>query len=217
MRLLAHRNSPGQAEVRLTCGQDIAKTGFLTNYSYDALSNLLTVSQGTLSPRTFAYDSLSRLLCAANPEVGGSVTCPNPDNGTYTSGTTRYGYDSDRNITSRIRLAPNGGSGTVTTTYQYDALNRTIQLSYSDGVTLAALFGYDQSNITMGTQQFSISNGIGRLSWTCTAISCVTMTALKVMTPWAASRSCGRPIPSTATIFGFRMAMTFSATKPPET
>src|SRR5580698_6209865 len=64
---------PGGAPA--ACGQDISETGFLTDYSYDVLGNLLTVSQGSLVQRTFAYDSLSRLLCAANPETG-TATCP---------------------------------------------------------------------------------------------------------------------------------------------
>jgi RHS repeat-associated protein len=164
------------------CGQDIAKTGFLTSYSYGPLNNLLTVNQGSLAQRTFAYDSLSRLLCAANPETG-SATCPTPDTGTYTAGTTRYGYDANGNLAQRTRPAPNLNppNPTVTTTYQYDALNRLTQQSYLDGVTLPALFGYDQTNITMGSQQFTIANSIGRLSWTCVQAqvgsSCPSMTA----------------------------------------
>jgi YD repeat-containing protein len=79
---------------------------------------------------------------------------------------------------SRTRPAPNNGSGNVTTTYQYDALNRLTQRSYSDGITPAALFGYDQTQITMGTDQFTITNSNGRLSWTCVSIHCDTMTAL---------------------------------------
>lgn len=67
----------------------------------------------SVGQRTFAYDSLSRLLCAANPEAG-SATCPNPDNGTYTAGTTRYGYDVNGKLISRIRPAPNNASGNVT-------------------------------------------------------------------------------------------------------
>jgi hypothetical protein len=59
------------------CGHDVAKTGFLTSYTYDVLGNLLTVTQGSLSQRSFAYDSLSWLLCAANPEIA-SVVCLNP-------------------------------------------------------------------------------------------------------------------------------------------
>jgi RHS repeat-associated protein len=164
------------------CGQDIAATGFLTTYGYDALGNLLAVNQGTLGQRTFAYDSLSRLLCAANPETG-SATCPNPDNGTYTAGTTRYAYDANGNLVQRTRPAPNQtiASTTVATTYAHDTLNRVTQESYSDGVTLPVYFGYDQTNITMGSQQFTIANSIGRLSWTCvlhnSSPSCPSMTA----------------------------------------
>jgi RHS repeat-associated protein len=163
----------GAGKTPAACGQDINKTGFLTTYTYDALDNLLTVNQGGLSPRTFVYDSLSRLLCSANPEMGGSAGCPNPDNGAYTAGTTRYSYDTNGNLVSRVRPAPNQQSlsTTVTTSYQYDALNRVTATSYSDGVTLPAVFAYDQTKITMGTQQFNIVNSIGRLSWSCTQLS----------------------------------------------
>lgn len=40
---------------------------YQTSYLYSVLDNLAQVSQGTQT-RTFAYDSLSRLICAANPE-----------------------------------------------------------------------------------------------------------------------------------------------------
>lgn len=69
----------------------------------------------------------------------------------------------------------------MSTAYQYDALNRLTQKSYSDGVTLPASFGYDQTNVTMGSEQFTIANSIGRLSWTCVLNSsspyCPSMTA----------------------------------------
>jgi RHS repeat-associated protein len=161
---------PGGAPA--ACGQDISGTGFLTDYSYDVLGNLLTVSQGSLVQRTFAYDSLSRLLCAANPETG-TATCPNPGTGSYTTGTTGYTYDANGNLSQRTRPAPNqtSASTTVATTYTYDALNRPTQKSYSDTVptytngTPTVLYGYDQTSITMGSQQFSISNNVGRMSW----------------------------------------------------
>lgn len=42
-----------------------------TSYpSYDLLDNLLTVTQGTQTSRTFEYDKLSRLTNASNPESG---------------------------------------------------------------------------------------------------------------------------------------------------
>jgi RHS repeat-associated protein len=161
---------PGGAPA--ACGQDIAGTGFLTAYGYDVLGNLLTVNQGSLGQRTFAYDSLSRLLCAANPETG-TATCPNPGTGSYTTGTTGYTYDANGNLSLRTRPAPNLNppNPTVTTTYQYDVVNRLTQKSYSDTVptytngTPTVMYGYDQTSITMGSQQFSISNNVGRMSW----------------------------------------------------
>ncbi|HTC48449.1 MAG TPA: hypothetical protein VK722_14085, partial [Candidatus Aquilonibacter sp.] len=126
---------PGGAPI--ACQQDISGTGFLTTYSYDTLDNLLTVNEGSLSQRSFVYDSLSRLLCAANPETSGSAACPNPDNGVYTAGTTRYSYDADGNMSSRVRPAPTqtSPSTTDTTAFTYDALNRLTQKTYSDSVT----------------------------------------------------------------------------------
>lgn len=41
-----------------------------TNYTYNELSNLTQVVQGSQPPRTFAYSSLSRLNSATNPESG---------------------------------------------------------------------------------------------------------------------------------------------------
>jgi YD repeat-containing protein len=69
--------------------------------------DLVTVTQrkgtaGTTQTRTFAYDSLSRLTLAANPE----------------SGSTSYQYDSNGNL--RVKTDARG----VSAHYDYDALNR---------------------------------------------------------------------------------------------
>src|SRR6266704_2520778 len=139
--------------------------GYVTTYSYDALSNLTSVMQNGGRQRTFVYDALSRLVCESNPEIH-IATCPNPDNGSYTAGTIRYGYDNGGNLTSRQAPAPNQtGSATVTTTYSYDALHRLTQRSYNDGVTSAASFGYDESSIWGAT----LLNPIGRLTHTSVA------------------------------------------------
>jgi RHS repeat-associated protein len=120
---------PGQNGTPAACGQDIAGTGFLTTYQYDALNNLLQVNQGTMAPRTFAYDSLARLTSASNPE----------------SGAISYTYDANDNLLTKTSPAPNQtGSATVTTSYQYDALNRITSKSYSDGTTPPASFFYDK-------------------------------------------------------------------------
>ncbi len=67
------------------CGQIVAQTGFLTQYTYDAQGNLLTVVQNAQSSstqtRTYTYDGLGRLLTEANPETNGVASS--------------YTYDSD--------------------------------------------------------------------------------------------------------------------------
>jgi RHS repeat-associated protein len=155
----------GPGGTPAACGQDIAKTGFLTSYGYDALGNLLTVTQGALAQRSFTYDSLSRLLTATNPESGTSCY------GTWASGNCTGGYDVNGNLSARTRPAPNQSNSntTVTTSYRYDPLNRVISRSYSDGVTPAASFIYDQTGtITIAGQAYPISNSIGRLTSNCT-------------------------------------------------
>jgi RHS repeat-associated protein len=132
-----------------------------TDYQYDLLDNLLSVTQNGSRQRTFAYDSVSRLLCAANPEIQ-IVTCPNPDTGTYTNGTIRYAYDANGNLTTRTAPKPNQTSASVTvvTTYAYDPLNRLTSKSYSDGVTPTYGYYYD----TLSTWGYPSTNTIGRLA-----------------------------------------------------
>jgi RHS repeat-associated protein len=99
-----------------------------TDYTYDPQSNLLEVDQyggpkGSSSyterVRTFTYDGLSRLLCAANPETSTAVACP------ATSGVMAYSYDGNGNVTGRSD--PRG----VVTQYFYDALNRITSKQYT--------------------------------------------------------------------------------------
>ena len=144
--------------------EDPTGLNYETDYTYNVLDDLLCVGQkgtnaGTFStncaanpaswrPRSFAYDSLSRLTSATNAE----------------SGTITYSYDPNGNLTSKTSPAPNQtGSATVTTTYSYDALNRLTHKSYSDTNTLAPTppvgFSYDQSTVWG-----PIKNPIGRLT-----------------------------------------------------
>ena len=135
-----------------SCGQDIAGPGFLTTYTYDALSNLTSVSQGGYLPRSFAYDSLSRLVTAANPEAG----------------TTTYKYDSDTNCSvpnsfATLLVSKVDARG-IRTCMRYDALNRLTQKNYSDS-TPAASFNFDET-LAYGV---ALANTTGRASSEATA------------------------------------------------
>ncbi|HTV54196.1 MAG TPA: RHS repeat-associated core domain-containing protein [Terriglobia bacterium] len=143
-----------------------------TDYSYDALDNLLRVDQwggpyGSSGDRvrTFAYDSLSRLVGSNNPENASaqspaSLTCPGVS-GTWTM---CYGYDANGNVLSRT------DNRNITTSYSYDALNRLTSKTYTDG-TPTAHFNYDESTVTVGVAgsnqhsgPYTLQNTIGRLS-----------------------------------------------------
>jgi len=149
--------------------EDASGAKMETDYRYDALDDLTRVDQwgganGSSGNhvRTFSYDSLSRLVCASNPE-NSSSQCP-AQAGAYTAGTTDYSYDANGNIISKISPAPNSPSGTITTSYAYDALNRVLSKRSTDGAaTPAACYQYDQSS-----QASPSANLIGRLAneWT---------------------------------------------------
>ena len=137
----------GNGATPASCGFDLAGSGFLTTYTYDAFGNTTSVAQGALNPRTYTYDSLSRLVSTSDPE----------------SGTTTYAYDNNGNALTRTAPLENqtNPATTVTTSYTYDALNRVTQTSYNDGVTPTAHFAYDTSSGWGGVTQ---NNVIGRMS-----------------------------------------------------
>jgi RHS repeat-associated protein len=134
----------------------VEPSGAKTGYIYDALDNLLTVNQNGVSgdtPRTrsFTYDSLSRLLCASNPENSQNA-CPTSATTAMPSGVTRYVYDSNGNLSSKT------DARVITTSYSYDALNRVTSKS-SVGATGVPGFTYNY-----GYDDATHSNGIGRLT-----------------------------------------------------
>jgi len=122
---------------------------FATCYTYDTLDNLTKVEQkdGSTDPtqwrtRTFAYDGLSRLVTANEPE----------------SGTTTYTYDNNGNVLTKTAPAPNQtGSATTTTSYQYDALNR---LTTKSGGFPTVAFTYDAASL----DGHALTNSVGRLA-----------------------------------------------------
>jgi YD repeat-containing protein len=133
-----------------------------TDYGYDALSDLTSVTQwggtsGSSGARTrsFTYDSLSRLIASSNPETASAAVPPSLScaGATGTTWTACYGYDADGNLTSKT------DNRSITTSYSYDALNRILSKSYSSNAngTPSSCYQYD-----------SAANGIGLLAneWT---------------------------------------------------
>jgi RHS repeat-associated protein len=80
-----------------------------TDYAYDALGNLRTVTQGSQASRIFDYSSLSRLISAQNPE----------------NGFVSYKYDENGNLKVKA------DARTVSAHYKYDQLNRIIKRWYN--------------------------------------------------------------------------------------
>jgi RHS repeat-associated protein len=123
--------------------------GYPTSYSYDPLGDLLSVKQNGSRARTYTYDSLSRLVCAANPEVQ-NVTCPGSATGTFPSGAITYTYDANGNLSSKVTPQANQMTGTAvaTTSYTHDVLNRLTQKAYVGVKTNTVKFGYDGIALT---------------------------------------------------------------------
>ena len=135
---------------------------YSTVYSYDALDDLTCVNQGafgangTCDPsqphaRSFAYDSLKRLIWAKNPESG--LTCY----GTMSGSTCNESYDSNGNLLNKTDANGNVMSDS------YDALNRLTAKSFSgSNATPSASFTYCN-----GTSNCSnIPYSVGRLQTT---------------------------------------------------
>ncbi|MGB7201021.1 MAG: RHS repeat-associated core domain-containing protein [Pyrinomonadaceae bacterium] len=135
--------------------------GYKTSYSYDTLNNLITVNQG-IQTRSFAYNSLSRLTSATNPE----------------SGTINYVYDGAGNLTSKTDARG------VKTDYVYDSLNRVTNRNYSltgstppdYQATPNVSYFYDGVNIASG-----IANSKGKLTKVASSVSTTEYTAFDIL------------------------------------
>jgi len=186
------RKSCSDALGRLTqVFEDPAGLNYETDYGYDVLDNLTSVTQkgGATSSqwrtRGFTYDSLSRLTCAANPEITSGLStvnpasCPATYTGTYTSGTVGYSYDADSELLTKTAPAPNQtGTATVTVTYSYNQDHQVTGTTYSDGTTPSVKYGYNGTALTGCTtspptltdsnpvhSRTSMCDGSGATSW----------------------------------------------------
>ena len=148
-------------------GHPEVAAGYLTSYTYDTLSNLITVNQGGQT-RGFTFDSLSRLKSVTNPELGT----------TSINGTINYTYDLNNNL--QTKLDPRG----VKTIYDYDLLNRNIKRCYTlpnagaSAISCAAVAAQDldpntpavsylYDNLTNAKGKLTeINNGISKTKYT---------------------------------------------------
>jgi RHS repeat-associated protein len=150
-----------------SCGESNPATGFLTIYSYDALGNLLTVTQnaqpgavGGTQTRSYSYDGLSRVTSETNPEWG--------------PGTATYTYDTDSICgTSNGDLVKKVDNAVNTSCYSYDGLHRiTDVIVYKAGACYPPVkrFRYDNTTnaIVPFPSGYSASNTSGRMieAWT---------------------------------------------------
>lgn len=138
----------------------IEPNGAATYYSYDILDNLVCAAQdggagGAFSscaaapaawrPRSFTYDSLSRLIQSFNPETG--WVCYGTSGGAAPNGSNcTGGYDANGNLASRTDARD------ITTNYSYDALNRLLSKRFSKdpGTTPSSCYQYDSSSLGVG-------------------------------------------------------------------
>lgn len=129
-----------------------------TSYEYDVFDNLKKVIQGA-QQRTFAYDSLSRLRTAINPESG-TVNYKYDDNGNLVvrtdarSVSSHYEYDSLNRVTRRWY---NGSDSTSNSTHNIPALPSGV------GATDEVKFYHDSQSVPAGAPTFSRGSAIGRL------------------------------------------------------
>jgi RHS repeat-associated protein len=119
-------------------GADTATQNTETDYGYDTLNNLRSVSDPDGLVTNYTYDGLDDLTDLNSPDTGH----------------TSYSYDKAGN---RISQTDNR---LVTTTYTYDALNRLKSISYPTS-TLSVAYAYDQDNLVTGC---TTSYPIGRLT-----------------------------------------------------
>ena len=121
-----------------------------TDYSYDLLNNLIGVTQNGIGSsstpltRSFTYDSLSRLLCASNPESS-TVPCTAAAMSAYTPGTKGYEYDKNGNV-----ISTTDANGWTTISYGYDNNNRLISKVATSDADTNFVYGYDSGPNNIG-------------------------------------------------------------------
>jgi RHS repeat-associated protein len=112
---------------------------FITNYTYDALDDLVSVAQGSSRNRSFVYDSLKRLTSSGNPETGG------------TTHPVTYTYDANSNVQTKTDARG------IVITYSWDKLNRMLGRTYSNGDPSVS-YVYDQTACVVVASCYNIGH-----------------------------------------------------------
>src|SRR5919109_261689 len=131
--------------------QRIDPLGNTTRYGYDSAGNLTSITTPLGNKTTLGYDGAGRLTSLVEPR--GNVSGANPANFTW-----KYGYDNSDDLTSQtdplgnltqIAYDPAGNlsirteAKTHKTSYDYDANNRLITVTASDGASKTR-YGFDE-------------------------------------------------------------------------
>ncbi len=161
------------ASGTFTGGSDNGSPGslaypFATFYSYDATNNLIQVNQGA-QQRAYVYGGLGHLLSAQTPE----------------SGLVTYSYQNAGAAcsTDAQNVCQRTDARSITTTYQYDGLNRLKSVAYSDG-TPSATYNYDAGGAgayALG-RLTSMTDGTGSETYTYNQLGRITAVAKVVGT-----------------------------------
>ncbi len=111
------------------CAQNVSQNGYWTKYTYDALNDLLTVTQnaqsGSTQTRTFVYDGLGRLKSESTPETNGAASA-------YTFDTDATCGTSSGDVVKRADPVGN------VTCYACHSLHRVTAVTYPSGSYAAA-------------------------------------------------------------------------------
>jgi YD repeat-containing protein len=127
-----------------------------TNYTYDALDNLVRINHGS-QDRYFTYDSLSRPIRERQVEQNTNSSYDLTD---AVTGNSFWSRKMDYNSSGLVTDAFDARS--VHTQFSYDGLNRVSQISYSNS-TPTAHYYYDAQTLPTGAPSYTHSNSTGRL------------------------------------------------------
>jgi RHS repeat-associated protein len=113
--------------------------GNVTSNTYDALGNLLSTADAAGNTAINTYDGRGARLSMTDP-LGGVTKYTYDGSENLIKQTdplgnvTTYTYDANNNRVTETRTrTTSGGLRTMTTSYQYDSMNRVVQTTYPDG------------------------------------------------------------------------------------